>query len=146
MSDDDRDIEVIHNQEGRVIALLMRGTRYTPEAIRMLQVNTINREDHEQALRTWKEAVAAALNGQEEERRKRLEAEARADAYAQRVAHADEAMAAMIGDMFARGQKAEAIGRVMRAARDLVALSTEAARARLERMLREYDEVCDALK
>ena len=93
----------------------------------MLQTaDTINMNDHEAALRLWKDATASALNGQEEERRKRLEAEA--------------AMATMVSDLLGSGDRASAIGAVMRAARDVVALNTEAAHRRLEVAIKDFDQ------
>lgn len=107
----------------------------------MFHADTINLADHEAALALWKEAASDALSAYEDERRKRIEAEQTAARYAQRVADAEQAMAVMIDDLMKRGEMAEAIGNVMRFARDYANLRTDTAWAGLVRSLREYDEL-----
>ena len=130
---------VISDESGKVIAIVINNTRYSPEEIVMLQTNTINLADHERALAVWKEATTEAINAYEEERRKRLEAEERLDHYAQRVSDAEGALAFMVDDMLKRGEAAEAIGRVMRYARDYVNLGTDTAFEGLANAIVEYD-------
>ena len=89
----------------------------------------------------WKEAAAEALNGQDILRRKLHEARETAEQYAARIADAEQAMALMVDDMLKRGETAEAIGRVMRYARDYVSLRTDTAFDGLVRSLAEYDEL-----
>lgn len=132
------DVEVFHNERGRVIGIIINGTRYSPEALMMTHINL---EEHKRAVTLWKEAAAEAYAKHEEERAKRLEAETKLEQYAARVADAEQAMAVMIDDLLKRGDTAEAIGKVMRAARDLINLNTTEARERLERNLRAYDEL-----
>jgi hypothetical protein len=93
----------------------------------MLQTtDSVNASDHQATIERWKLLTADALNGQEEERRKRLEAEA--------------AMATMVSDLLGSGDRAVAIGAVIRAARDVVALNTEVAHRQLEAAIRDFDQ------
>lgn len=119
------DASVISDESGKVIAIVINQTRYSPEAIVMLQTNTINLTDHEAALAVWKEAATEALNAYEDERRKRLEAETRLETYAQRVSDAETATGATW---------------VIHYARDYVNLGTDTAFEGLVRAVYEYDE------
>ena len=123
-------IQVITTNDGDVSAIVINETRYSPEAIVMLQTHTINVEDHEAALKVWKETAAFALNGYEEEHRGRIEAETRLERYAQRISEAD---AAMLPD------QARASAAIIRYAREYVLTRTDTAWLGLVRALRVYD-------
>lgn len=123
------DASVISDETGKVIAIVINNTRYSPEAILMLQTNTINLVDHERSLVIWKEVAADAMNAYEDERCRRLEAEAKLERYAQRVSDAESATSADI------------ISRVVRYARDYVHLGTDVAFEGLANAIVEYDKL-----
>lgn len=142
----------IQNDTGKVIAVVINNTRYSPEIL-MLQLTAVNMQSHNETVKLWKEA-AEACYAEAAELREQVEK------YAARIADADKtnsmlinelaearkqtqaaesAMAVCIDDMFKRGDRAEYIGLIIRAARDVVNLNTEVSRRVLAERLRSFD-------
>ena len=100
--------------------------------IAILQSNTIRLEDHEAIVTLWKECASYAMNAYEYEHHLRLALEMRAK-------DAEAAVSRMVEDLLKRGETAEAIGAVMRYARDYTQLRTDTAYDGLVRAMAHFD-------
>lgn len=151
----------LQNDTGKIIAVVINNTRYSPEML-MLQMTAVNMQSHNETVKLWKEA-AEACYAEAAELREQVEK------YAARIAVADEtidalttalaaqqedtrdaeaALAVLIDDMFKRGDRAEYIGLIIRAARDVVLLNTEASRRVLSERLQAFDayRACEGVR